>query len=111
MRISDWSSDVCSSDLVDGGLLGPVPTPVRSKIYQAMVSGIYSFGPGLFWDSLSVVGEGGFVHVADNDAGCGPTSCTRQLTYTRDASALSTLAIINRNNIISGWDLSVPVSY
>src|SRR3546814_16622107 len=74
-----------------------------------MVSGIYSFGPGLFWDSLSVVGEGGFVHVADNDAGCGPTSCTRQLTYTRDASALSTLAIINRNNIISGWDLSVPV--
>src|SRR3546814_18641033 len=76
-----------------------------------MVSGIYSFGPGLFWDSLSVVGEGGFVHVADNDAGCGPTSCTRQLTYTRDASALSTLAIINRNNIISGWDLSVPVSY
>src|SRR3546814_4576887 len=64
-----------------------------------MVSGIYSFGPGLFWDSLSVVGEGGFVHVADNDAGCGPTSCPRQLTYTRDASALSTLAIINRNNI------------
>src|SRR3546814_10073820 len=31
--------------------------------------------------------------------------------YTRDASALSTLAIINRNNIISGWDLSVPASY
>src|SRR3546814_13687060 len=76
-----------------------------------MVSGIYSFGPGLFWDSLSVVGEGGFVHVADNDAGCGPTSCTRQLTYTRDESALSTLAIIHRNNIISGWDLSMQVSY
>src|SRR3546814_3740549 len=25
MRISDWSSDVCSSDLVDGGDPGPVP--------------------------------------------------------------------------------------
>src|SRR3546814_14878152 len=130
MRISDWSSDVCSSDLfgvnvagealyrdgadvlvdVDGGLLGPVPTPVRSKIYQAMVSGIYSFGPGLFWDSLSVVGEGGLVHVADNAAGCGPTSCTSQIKYTRAASALRTLDIINLKNIIPGWDLSGPVS-
>ncbi|HET8880701.1 MAG TPA: DUF1302 family protein [Solimonas sp.] len=96
---------------VDGGLLGPVPTPVRSKIYQGLLSGIYSFGPGLFWDSLSVVGEGGFIHVADNDAGCGPTSCTKQLTYTRDASAISMLAIIDRKNIVSGWDLSMPVSY
>lgn len=96
---------------VDGGLLGPVPTPVRSKIWQGLLSGLYSFGPGLFWDSLSVVGETGFIHVADNDQGCGPTSCTKDLTYSRDAAGLSTLAIIDRKNVISGWDLSVPVSY
>ncbi|MGH8445108.1 MAG: DUF1302 domain-containing protein [Solimonas sp.] len=96
---------------VDGGLLGPVPTPVRSKIWQGLLSGIYAFGPALFWDSLSLVGEGGFVHVADNDFGCGPTSCTKDLTYSRDASGVSTLAIFDHKNVFSGWDLSVPISY
>lgn len=98
---------------VPSSLLGPIPTPVRSKIYQGLLSGIYSFGPGLFWDSLSVVGEGGFIHVADNDEACGPSSCSSDLSYraTRDSSAVSLLSIVNRQNIISGWDLSVPISY
>src|SRR3546814_11426534 len=39
MRISDWSSDVCSSDLFG-------PAPVRGRIYQAIAGGrVIYFAP------------------------------------------------------------------
>src|SRR3546814_14671054 len=60
MRISDWSSDVCSSDLISGHL-SPVYT--RGDISQVLISGLYVTNPDLFFDDLAVVGEVGFVHV------------------------------------------------
>jgi hypothetical protein len=95
---------------VDGGLLGPVPTPSRARVSQALLSGIYVLGPQWFWDSMAIVGEAGYVHVNDVDVACGPTSCSTDLTFTRDASGLSLLALMERRNIFDGWDLQVPVT-
>ncbi|HEX4896496.1 MAG TPA: DUF1302 family protein, partial [Solimonas sp.] len=96
---------------VDGGLLGPVPTPTRGKVWQGLLSGLYVVGPALFWDSLTIVGETGYIHVADQEAACGPTSCSEKLTYTRDASGYAFLFLIDRKNVVSGWDLNIPVYY
>ena len=96
---------------VDGGLLGPVPTPTRSRVMQGLLSGLYVIGPGLFWDAIQIVGETGYVHVNSVDPACGPTSCSKNLTYTRDAWGYSFLAMMDRKNIFSGWDLQVPVTF
>lgn len=96
---------------VDGGLLGPVPTPTRGRVMQGLLSSLYTVGPGLFWDALTLVGEAGYVHVHDVDEACSPTSCSTDLTYTRDAWGYSFLGIIDRKNIFNGWDLQVPITY
>lgn len=96
---------------VDGGLLGPVPTPTRGKVGQALLSALYTIGPRAFWDSFTLVSELGYVHVEDVDAACGPTSCSQQLTYTRDASGYSILGIIDRKAVFDGWDLQIPVTF
>lgn len=94
---------------VDGGLLGPVPTPTRARVGQALLSALYVIGPGPFWDSITLVGEGGFVHVEDVEAACGPTSCSTDLTYTRDASGWAWLTLIDKKNVFNGWDLQMPI--
>ncbi|PPE75699.1 hypothetical protein C3942_02060 [Solimonas fluminis] len=102
--------------LVDlsSGLLGPVPSPTRAKIIQGLLSAIYSFGPqdlfGLpLWDTLSVVGETGYVHVQEVDPVCNPYECNTKLHNSKDSSAISMLFIFDRKNVLRGWDLTVPV--
>src|SRR3546814_1966530 len=36
MRISDWSSDVCSSDLELAGIVGDQPRPARTELARAL---------------------------------------------------------------------------
>ncbi len=96
---------------VDGGLLGPVPTPVRAKVGQVNVNALYVIGPQYFWDALTVVSDFGYNWVIDRDEGCGPTSCSDDLTYTKEAAAYSFLFIFDRKNIFNGWDLQVPVTH
>ena len=96
---------------VDGGLLGPVPTPTRSEVMQGLLSGLYTMGPTMFWDTATVVGELGYVHVEDVDEACGPTSCTTDLSYTRDAWAYSFLFLFDYKNVFNGWDMLIPVAY
>src|SRR3546814_11920470 len=58
MRISDWSSDVCSSDLLVGGARHGQPrvgkAPSQRRIFLAVV---HVTVDGLAVDSLDVVGE------------------------------------------------------
>ena len=96
---------------VDGGLLGPVPTPVRAKVGQIDINALYVIGPRWFWDSLTVVGDVGYNWVADSDEGCGPYSCSDKLTYSKEAAAYQFLFIFDRKNIINGWDLQVPITH
>jgi hypothetical protein len=96
---------------VDGGLLGPVPTPTRGKITQGLLSALYVIGPRFGWDSLTLVGETGYIHVNEVEPACGPTSCSTQLTYTRDAWGYSFLSFIDKRNIFTGWDLQIPLFF
>ncbi|HEY1077419.1 MAG TPA: DUF1302 family protein [Fontimonas sp.] len=96
---------------VDGGLLGPVPTPTRAKVMQGLLSGLYVIGPSPIWDSFTLVGELGYVHVDEVEAACGPTSCSTELSNSKDAWGYSFLALVDYKNIVSGWDLQVPISY
>ncbi len=96
---------------VDGGLLGPVPTPTRSKITQGLLSAIYVIGPGLAWDAITLVGETSYIHVNQVDQACGPVSCSKDLTYSRNAWGYSVLSFIDYRNIFPGWDLQIPVSF
>ena len=96
---------------VDGGLLGPVPTPTRSEVMQGLLSGLYTIGPSLFWDSATLVSEFGYIHVRDVDEACGPTGCSTDLTYTRDAWGYQFLLLLDYKNVINGWDVLVPISY
>lgn len=96
---------------VDGGLLGPVPTPTRSKISQALFSAIYVFGPSPVWDAFTVVSEVGYVHVNKVQQACGPSSCSTALTYNRNAWGYSFLSFVDFRNVFSGWDLQVPIAY
>ncbi|WP_165797317.1 DUF1302 domain-containing protein [Solimonas fluminis] len=94
---------------VDGGLLGPVPTPSRGDVAQGLLSGLYTMGPALFWDALTLVGEASYIHVLDVDQACGPTNCSNDLTYNTDAWGYSLLVLIDRKNVVDGWDLQIPL--
>ena len=96
---------------VDGGLLGPVPTPTRSKITQGLLSAIYVLGPSPYWDAVTIVGETSYIRVNSVDEACGPRSCSRDLTYSRDAWGYSFLSFIDYRNVLSGWDLQIPISF
>lgn len=95
---------------VDGGLLGPVPTPTRADTLQGLVSGLYLFAPRLFWDQLVIVAEAGYITILDTEAACGPTSCSTDPSFSREAYGVSMLAIADVRNIFSGWDLQIPVN-
>lgn len=95
---------------VDGGLLGPVPTPTRSDTLQVLVSGLYLFTPRYFWDQLVIVAEAGYLDLIDVGLACGPTSCSRTPSYDDRAYAASMLAIFDVRNLFDGWDLQIPVN-
>lgn len=95
---------------VDGGLLGPVPSPTRSDTFQALLSGLYLDTPRLFWDQLVLIGELGYINVVNTGEACGPTSCSRELTNDKEAYGLSMLAFADVRNVFPGWDLQIPVN-
>ena len=94
---------------VDGGILGPVPSPVRADVGQVQVSSLYSIGPRFFWDSLTFVTEIAYNNVLEYNDACGPTGCSRDLTYDRDASAVQMLLIFDKKNVFPAWDATIPV--
>src|SRR3546814_10093780 len=57
MRISDWSSDVCSSDLLDLGSIGHV-SPKRREEFLSFVTALQSGDPGGLADTLALWSEG-----------------------------------------------------
>lgn len=100
---------------VDSGIGGLVPTPTRAKSYQALLNAINVFGPGLLWDSLTLVGEIGYIYVDDVDGQPsqeGPREGQKfnNLTFDKDAAAFAALAIFSNRNVFPGWDMQVPIS-
>ena len=95
----------------DGGIQGPIPTPVRADVGQIQISSLYTIGPALFWDTLTLVGEIGYNNVFSHDRACAATedSCRTDLTYTRDASAVQGIILIDKKNVFPAWDATIPI--
>ena len=98
---------------VDAGTLGPIPTPTPAKMMQADLNTIYLINPALFWDSITLVADVGFIHVdkVRPVSGPDPAKTFTDLTYSRDASAYALLSMIECKNVFSGWDLQIPFSF
>ncbi|MDB5972617.1 MAG: hypothetical protein JWQ90_5067 [Hydrocarboniphaga sp.] len=95
----------------DGGIQGPIPTPVRGDVGQIQFSGLYTIGPRWFWDTLTLVGEIGYNNVFKHEQACAATadSCRMDLTNTRDASAVQVLVLIDKKNVVPAWDATIPI--
>lgn len=95
----------------DGGIQGPIPTPVRGDVGQIQFSGLYTIGPAFFWDTLTLVGEIGYNNVFSHNEACAATadSCRMDLTYTRDASAVQGIILIDKKNVFPAWDATIPI--
>lgn len=101
---------------VPNGVNGPVPTPTRANTNQVLINAIYSGRPPWLFDSLSLVGEIGWVEATDVQAQPSQEGDTegeyfKELQFDRQAWAVSVLAILQRFSVFPGWDLTVPVSY
>ncbi|MDX1498231.1 MAG: DUF1302 family protein, partial [Salinisphaeraceae bacterium] len=101
---------------VDNGINGPVPTPTRANTNQVLLNGIYTFRPPWFFDSVSVVGELGWIQAEDvqpQQSVEGPNAGDfyDDLTFGHEeAYAAAFLAILSKNNIFTGWNLTMPIS-
>jgi hypothetical protein len=95
----------------DGGIQGPIPTPVRGNVGQIQFSGLYTIGPRWFWDTLTLVGEIGYNNVFSHQQACAatPDSCRRDFTNTRDASAAQMIVLIDKKNVFPAWDVNFPI--
>ncbi|MCY1352821.1 hypothetical protein D9M69_391430 [compost metagenome] len=100
--------------LVDNGFGGAV----RAETLQAQTSLIHVVGPTAFADNTTLVGELVYNTVLDNDASA-PVPLfpgfslpgTDTLLHDRDAWGYTVQASFDYNNVFSGWDLTVPVTY
>lgn len=92
------------------------PIFTRAKVSQALLSGLYVTNPNLYFDDLVFTGEVGYVHVNSIDRvkpspGIEPLGDGRSLFYSKNSWGFETLIIPTKHNFISGWDLSMPISY
>lgn len=101
---------------VPNGVNGPLPTPTRATSTQVLINAISVFRPPWYFDSIALVGEVGWVGVDDQQPQISKEGDTEgayfdDLTFDKDAYAVAALALLDRGNIFSGWDLQVPISY
>ncbi|WP_439888368.1 DUF1302 domain-containing protein [Pseudomonas sp. MBLB4123] len=98
------------------------PHAVRAKTLQAQVSMIHVLGPTAWADNTTLVGELVYNNVLSHDRaeaftvfipGIGPLDSPRSDTLfkDRDAWGYTVQATFDYNNVFSGWDMSVPVTY
>ncbi|WP_166365293.1 DUF1302 domain-containing protein [Pseudomonas akapageensis] len=100
--------------MVDNGF----SSPVRGETLQAQTSLIHVVGPTAFADNTTLVGELVYNTVLNNDKSAPVTLApgftlpgTDSLVYDRDAWGYTVQATFDYNNVFSGWDMSVPVTY
>ncbi|MNF81729.1 hypothetical protein D3C84_640150 [compost metagenome] len=91
---------------------------MRAQTLQAQTSLIHVVGPTSFADNTTLVGELVYNTVLDNDES-EPFSPfpgfsipgTDTLVGDRDAWGYTVQASFDYNNVFSGWDLTVPITY
>lgn len=98
---------------VISGVVSPVYS--RGNISMAQISAIYTTNPQLYFDDLVIVNEVGAVHVNSVNAvpdspGIDTQGNGDKLFYSRTSWAAQSLAFTTKRNILTGWDLQIPVS-
>jgi hypothetical protein len=100
---------------VDGGITGPIPTPSRGRVGQLDLNALYVFGPGLLWDSMTLVADVGANKVFSVDgveSVANPQHpVSTQLKYDTSTWGYSFLWFIDHKAVFDGWDLQIPVSF
>lgn len=96
------------------GLAGALgPTVTRGDVWQGNLNATKLLLPTALWDTLTVLGEVSYVHVADVDAivvpasGLTPEARYGQLSNSRDAIAVQFLVQAGYKQVFSGWDLTL----
>lgn len=100
---------------VDQGVNGPVPTPTRANTNQVLINAIYTFRPQHLFESIVLVGEVGWIQAEDAEPqisyeGAREGEAFNELSFDDEAWAIALLSILEKRNILSGWDLRIPVS-
>ena len=101
---------------VDNGINGPVPTPTTANTNQVLVNGIYTFRPQWLFDTVTIVGELGWIQAEDVEPqqsveGPDAGSFYSDLTFgSEEAYAASFLSFLSINNIFDGWNMTIPLS-
>lgn len=93
-------------------------SPVRAETLQTQFSLIHVLGPTSWADNTTLVGEVVYNNVLHNDkseaVALGPffsVPATDTLFKDRDAWGYTVQASFDYNNVFSGWDMTVPVTY
>lgn len=99
---------------VISGVKSPIYT--RGNLSQALVSALYTDNPRFIADDIVFVGEAGIVHVNSVEAvqsspGIQTTGNGDQLFYSATSYGFQTLFLATTRNVLSGWDLTIPLSY
>ncbi|MBS7662065.1 DUF1302 domain-containing protein [Pseudomonas lalucatii] len=100
--------------LVDNGF----GSPVKAETLQAQMSMIHVLGPTVWADNTTLVGEVIYNTVLSNDESQPFTPFpgftlpgTDTLLFDRDAWGYTVQATLDYNNVFSGWDMSLPITY
>lgn len=101
----------------DAGLnvnVGTSPVPTRGDVWQGNLNVTKLLLPTALWDSLTLLGEVGYVHVQNVDAivvpdGMGGSVRYDQISNTRDATAIQFLAQAGYKQVFPGWDFTLSL--
>lgn len=101
---------------VDEGVLGVIPQSSRANTNQVILNGIYTTRPPVYFDTVILVGELGWVQAKDVEGvrsheGARAGQLYTNLTADEEAWGISLLSYLDKNNVLDGWDLRIPLSY
>lgn len=101
---------------VDEGVLGVIPQSSRANTTQLILNGIYTFRPPLYFDTVILVGELGWVKADDIEGvrsheGANAGQLYTNLTADEKATGIALLSYFDKNNVFDGWDMRIPLSY
>lgn len=87
------------------------PTATRSKSWQGQVSAIKSFEKTPLADSMTLIGEVAMHQVLSVDSVAMGGAQFNQLTNTKSSWGYTLAWILNYNNVFTGWDMAVPITF
>src|SRR3546814_17750981 len=93
MRISDWSSDVCSSDLVIDGVAANFQPPQRECSIAALKPAVAAARNDAAWGGFDETASSGLCFTS------GTTGAPKGVTYTHRSSYLPTLRLLQADEI------------